>query len=274
MTNFAMPISSLMSSPVVTIPAAATLTEANEILHQRCISCVAVMDGDRAVGVITRTDLLRVGRYESRSRAGEANGEAKAQARAPALLTFPAGRTVSDAMKREVVALPPGAAVSAAARTMLQRRMHRVFVMDGEALLGVFSTKDVLLAIREQRIATPVAEAMSSPVFTIPLTAPLSLAADRLDKAHVSGLCVIDESDWPVGTLTQNEVMAARDLPADTPIEEVMSYAMLCLDVRTPLYRAAGYAHATRARRVLAVEGRHLKGVMSGLDFARVASEG
>jgi hypothetical protein len=49
-----------------------------------------------------------------------------------------------------------------------------------------------------------------------------------------------------------------------------MSYAMLCLDVRTPLYRAAAYAHATRARRVLAVEGRHLKGVLTGIDFARV----
>lgn len=267
MNDFAMPISSLMTSPVVTLDAGASLPEANRILHDHGVSCVAVTEDDRAVGVLSRTDLLRAGRFESRARA-ERTG------RAPALLTFPGGRRVADVMKREIVTLPLTAAVSAAARLMIQRRIHRVFVVDGAALAGVLSTKDVLLAIRERRITVPIAEAMSAPVFTIPLTAPISLAADRLDKAHVSGLCVVDESEWPVGTLTQAEIMGARDLPANTPIEEVMSYAMLCLDVRTPLYRAAGYAHATRARRVLAVEGRQLKGVMTGLDFARVAAVG
>jgi len=265
MTTFAMPISSYMSAPVVTIDQRARLAEAHQLMQDRRISCLAVTEDERPAGVLSRTDLLRVGRFETRARA-TANGGA-----AP-LLTFPPDRRVDVVMRRQIVALPPTAAVSAAAATLIQRRIHRVFVMDGEALTGVFSTKDLLVAIREQRLAAPVSEVMSTPAYTIPLSAPLSAATDQLEKAKVSGLCVVDESDWPVGSFTQTEALASRDLPAGTPVEEVMSYAMLCLDVRTPLYRAAAYAHATRARRVLAVDGRQVKGVLTGLDFARAVS--
>lgn len=264
-TPFEMPISSLMSSPVATIADSATLTEAHQMLRDRGVSCVVVTAGERAVGVLSRTDLLHEGRVEARAR-----GEVK-EPFAP-LLTFPEGRKVEGVYKREIVALAPTATVAAAARTLVERHIHRVFVMDGGDLVGVLSTKDVLVAIREARLTAPIAEAMSTPVFTISLSAPLAQATDQLEKAHISGLCVVDESDWPVGTFTQTEAIAARELPDSTPMEEVMSYAMLCLDVRTPLYRAAGYAHATRARRVLAVEGRHLKGVLTGIDFARVAA--
>jgi CBS domain-containing protein len=83
---------------------------------------------------------------------------------------------------------------------------------------------------------------------------------------------VVDDDEWPVGTFTQAEGLGARGLPGDTPLEEAMSYAMLCLDVRTPLYRAAAHAHATRARRVLAVSEGRVRGILTGLDFARVAA--
>ncbi|MFT3776642.1 MAG: CBS domain-containing protein [Minicystis sp.] len=267
MTSFATPISAFMTSPVMSIPETASLAAAHQLLRDRSVSCLAVTRDDRPAGVISRTDLLRAGRFAARARDG---GSAS---RAP-LLTFPDDKKVGDVMRRDIIALPPEATVSAAARTLMEHRIHRVFVRDGDRLRGVFSTKDLLLAIREKRIGAPIAEAMSTPVFTVPVGATLALATDRLDKAHISGLCVVDEDAFPVGTFTQTEAMTARDLPADTPVEEVMSYAMLCVDVRTPLFRAAGYAHATRARRVLAVEGRRLAGVVTGLDFARVAAAG
>ena len=39
----------------------------------------------------------------------------------------------------------------------------------------------------------------------------------------------------------------------ETPVERVMSYETICLDVRTPLYRVAGHAMQMRVRRILAV---------------------
>lgn len=258
MPQYAMPISSLMTTPVVTISDTAALAEANELMLSRGLSSIVATTGGRAAGVVTRTDLLRIGRVEARTKGR------------PALLTFP-DAPVSSVMQREIVALPATAPVSDAARVMVDRRIHRVFVMNGDEAAGVFSTKEVYLAVRDARAREPIADYMSAPVVTLPLTSPLSVAVDRLHEARISGLCVVDEHGWPVGTFTQQEALAARDLPPETPLEEVMSYAMLCLELGTPLYRAAAYAHATGARRVLAVENRRVRGVLTGLDFARAA---
>ena len=113
-------------------------------------------------------------------------------------------------MHQGIIAVPPSESVATAARTMVSKRIHRVFVMQGSRLEGVFSTKDVLLAIRDKRVDTPIAEVMSTPVFTIPARSPVSLALERLEKARVTGLCVVDDEEMPVGTFTQNEALETR----------------------------------------------------------------
>jgi CBS domain-containing protein len=260
MLRLSMPVSTFMTAPAIAVSETALLADADQVLRDRNVSCVAVVGEDgRPVGAISRTDLLRIGRVEARLRSR------------PALISFP-DRQVRDAMIRGLVAVTPETALSAAARTMASCRIHRVFVMTGDELAGVLSTKDVLLAIDAARVITPIREVMSAPVHTIPLSAKLSLAVDRLEQAHVSGLCVVDDDGWPVGTFTQREALASRDLAGDTRVEEVMSYSMLCLPTLTPLHRAAAHAYATRARRVLAIEDRYVRGVLTGLDFARFAA--
>ena len=255
-----MPVSLYMNAPVISVSEGAKVTEVHRILSERHISCVPIVDdGGAAVGVLSRTDLLRVGRLETKT-----HGRGL-------LLSLP-DQTAREVMRAGVFMVAPGTQVGQAANVMIKRRIHRVFVGDEGRLEGVFSTKDLLLAIQDKRVSMPIREVMASPAFTIPSSAPLSLATDRLAKAHVSGLVVIDEEEWPVGTFTQTEAMLARDVHTDTAVEEVMSHAMLCMDVRTPLHRAAAQAHATRARRVLAVEDRQVHGVLTGLDFARAAS--
>ncbi len=257
MANFAMPVSEYMSAPVVSLKLSASLFEVRRTLDDQEISCIPLLDEQaRCVGVISRTDLLRVGRYQ----AGASRGAA--------LLTLPDKRA-GEVMHAEVISIAPGSSIAEAARLMVKRRIHRVFVLDEGRLAGVLSTKEILAAIRDKRVVTPISEVMAAPAFIIPSSAPVSLATDRLAKAHVSGLVVVDEEQWPIGTFTQAESLRARDLPRETFVEEVMSHAMLCMDVRTPLHRAAAQAHATRARRVLAVEDRKVKGVLTGLDFAR-----
>lgn len=260
MTNFAMPVSLYMQEPVITVPEGAPLTEVHRVLAERQISCVPIVDaGGAPVGVLSRTDLLRIGRLTTKTR-----GRGM-------LLSLP-HQTAREAMHTGVFTVAPDTQVAQAANVLVKRHIHRLFVEDGGQLVGVLSTKDLLLAIRDKRVATPIREVMAAPVFTLPASAPLSLATDRLARAHVSGLVVVDEEEWPVGTFTQTEALLARDVHTDTPVEEVMSHAMLCFDARTPLHRAAAQAHATRARRVLAVEDRRVQGVLTGLDFARAAS--
>lgn len=262
-----MPVSLYMSETLVTMAETATLAEVDATLNRFGISCVPIVDdAGNCTGVLSRTDLLRIGRVE-----------AKRGARTGALLELP-NSSAKEVVKASPVTVLPDTPVAEVAKLLVKHHIHRVFVRDATStdesrpsLLGVVSTKEVLAAIRDKRLTLPICDFMAHPVFTIEYTASLSAATDRLRNAHVSGLVVVDEDESPIGVFTQVEALEARELPPETLVEEVMNYAMLCLDVRTPMYRAAGQALATRARRVLAVHDRRVRGILTGIDFARAA---
>jgi CBS domain-containing protein len=158
-----------------------------------------------------------------------------------------------------------------AAQKMLDACVHRVYVVSRGELQGVLSTQDLMLAVRDLRWNHPVSEVMSSPVFTVRGTEPIALATERLARAHVSGLVVVDENQWAIGIYAQSDALGAADWPRETPIEEVMNPRLLVVPARTPTYRAAAQAAATRARRVVATSREEIVGILSGLDFARAA---
>ncbi len=258
MSSLQTPVEHYMSSPVHTVALDVDLNTAQAKLSGLGISSLAVVEGDRLAGVISMTDLIRVGRRQA-----EAGSERE-------LLTLPE-MAVRQLMSKEVVAVAPGDAVGVAAHEMVRGHFHRVYVQKEGELIGVLSTKDVMRAIQDKRMRSPISAWMSAPAFTVRATEPISLAVERLEKAHISGLVVVDEG-WPVGLLTQREALEARDSSGDTLVDQVMNPAMLALDVSTPLHRAAAQAAALRVRRVIAVKHRSIEGILTGIDFARAAA--
>jgi CBS domain-containing protein len=252
-------VAEYMSSPVITIDGSRSLTDADEEMRARGISALVVVDGARPSGLLSRTDLLRV-----------ATGDNRPSVAGPRRLTLPAGR-VSDLCTPFLVTVSPEDSVASAAREMVTRHIHRVPVRRGDELVGVLSTKDVMVAVREARIAAPISSWMSAPLLAVQATDSVASALERLTKGDVTALVVM-EGTSTIGLFTQVEALAARQLPGETPVEEAMSQALLCLPQATPTFRAAGFAVSTVARRVLAVEHHHAVGFLSGIDFARAAA--
>jgi CBS domain-containing protein len=247
-----------MSSPAHSIGTEESLDAAYTLLGGLGISSLAVVEDDGSLaGVISMTDLIRVGRVQ-------AGSSAKA-----ALLTLP-NRSVARHMTRNVATVAPDESISLAASKMLEGHFHRVFVEQDGRPVGVLSTKDIMLAIRDKRTTTPISRWMRSPAFTIRAREPISLATERLERAHISGLIVVDNG-WPVGLFSQREALEARDCPRAMRVDETMSSAMLALDVDTPLYRAAAQAAELRVRRIIAVKHRSIEGILTGIDLARSA---
>ena len=260
MSNFAMPVELYMTSPVRTMGCDATLEAARDAMGTQ-ISSVAVVDEGRLAGVVTRTDLLREGTMETGRRPRDR------------LLELPS-RPVSEVMTSPVATVSPTTSVREAGARMAKERIHRLFVVSDEgALVGVLSTKDVMRCVGEQNVRQPITTFMSTPVFTVRAEEPIALATERLDKARVSGLVVV-ENGWPVGVFTQRESLVSAALDRATAVEEVMSPALLCMHVDTPTHRAAAQAAATTVRRVIAIEDREMRGILTGLDFARVVAGG
>ena len=259
MSPFDQPAADFMSAPVATIHPESALADAERRLTEGAHSCLAVVGDDgRLCGVLSRTDILRIGRL----RAGLADE--------PRLLAMP-HQTVRMKMIHDVVTADPTTPLRAVAAAMVQRSIHRIFVIENGRPVGVVSTRDLMQAIIKARVSEPLARWMSSPVVTVDATDSIATATDLLHRSHVRGVVVVDQG-WPVGLFTQTEALAAAELDSSTQVEEVMSCALLCLPPNLPLFRAAAFAVKSQARRVLAVASREVQGILSGLDMAHVVA--
>jgi CBS domain-containing protein len=151
---------------------------------------------------------------------------------------------------------------------MTRQNIHRLYISSDRRPEGVLSTKDLMQAVVDERVSLPVSELMNK-VVTVQASEPLSVAIDRLAQAEQSGLVVV-EDDWPVGVFTQEDALAAREAPPEEPVDHFMQPRVICVPVALPAFRAAEQAIAGHSRRVLAVDGTAVRGIVSGMDFARL----
>jgi CBS domain-containing protein len=110
----------LLQSPVITVPESTPLADVQRILVDERVPAIVVVDEERTlIGLVTRTDVLRV------------------------LLDEP-DALVAQAMSRFVVALPVDSTIEAAAALMATENVGQVVVTgrDGE-LLGLVSAVDI-----------------------------------------------------------------------------------------------------------------------------------
>jgi CBS domain-containing protein len=238
-----------MSSPVLAVGVDDSVAHAHDLMRSHRVSAVLVLGKDgTAAGVISRRDLLR--------------------ARLPLRGALPS-KAASELMSRPVIAVPLGAPVRDACRLLVERHIHRVFVLEDGRPAGVFSTREAMAAVREARIDRPLGDCVRRDIVSVETTTPVREAIDLLESAGVGGVIVI-EGTLPVGLFTEREALEARGHALTTPTEELMTAALLCLPAATPLFRAAGFALATTARRIVVTDHHHAKGVVTGLDFARI----
>lgn len=128
-----MRVAELMQSNVRTVPCETSIAEAVVSLADAHVSGMPVVDGSgRVVGVVSTTDVLT------------AEAEAESDDGRRRLLRDTA---VQDIMTPRPFTVAPDDDVREAARQMLYADVHRLFVTDGDRLIGVISTTDIVRAV-------------------------------------------------------------------------------------------------------------------------------
>ena len=254
MANFEMPVTEYMTSPVESIHIGQSLVAANALFSEQGVSALGVVnDAGELKGVVSRTDILHVAIFT--------HGETF---RVP-------DRPVEEIMKSPALQLSPQAPVAEAAKLMLKEHVHRIFVTSDGKPEGVISTRDLMRAVREKRIKTPISEIASGSVVKVRADEAIALAVDRLDLSNKHGLVVVEE-DFPVGIFDQACALDSRRLPPGTAIENAMNVRILILPAGMSIGRAAEQALGMNVRRILIEDDRGVTGIVGGLDFARAMS--
>lgn len=118
----------IMSSSPVTVESSASLADAYRILQERGIRHLIVLEGERVAGVVTDRDLRLA-----------------TSSLAPA--PFPAGSSVAGVMSRDPVTADAADPVEDAARTMRERKIGCLPVLDHGRLAGIITGMDLLDAL-------------------------------------------------------------------------------------------------------------------------------
>lgn len=257
---FRMPVSNYATKHVIAVQPDTLLAAVHLRLTLHRISSMPVLDArERAVGVVSRRDLLRV-------------GEVRIEDDRLPVLVFPEHQ-VKAVMSHPVLTIAPSTSIGEAAGQMLDARVHRIYLEEDGRVVGVLSTTDIMRAIHQKRRKAPIENFMTSPVVMIDRETRLAEATEQLKGSGLSCL-VVAEDRRPVGLFRQEEALAARNRAPDTKVEDVMSYSALCLERSTPVWRAAAQAYSLRAHRIVAMDGDRLVGILTGINLAGAAALG
>jgi CBS domain-containing protein len=133
-----MKVAELMQRDVKSIRSEASVAEAILTLADAHISGVPVVDGTgRMVGVLSSTDVLA------------AEAEADDATSRQALLE---NTEVQEIMTRRPYTVAPTADVREAAQQMLYADVHRLFVTEGDTVVGVISSTDIVRAVAKAQL--------------------------------------------------------------------------------------------------------------------------
>lgn len=133
-----MTVAELMQRNVKTVGSEVSVAEAIVSLADGHISGMPVVDGTgKMIGVLSTTDVLT------------AEAEADDSTARQALLENTA---VKDIMTPRTFTIAPGEDIREAARQMLYADVHRLFVTEGDRVVGIVSTTDIVRAVATGRL--------------------------------------------------------------------------------------------------------------------------
>lgn len=145
----------VMTRDVATIAPATPVRQIAELLYNRGISGVPVIEKGQVVGVVSEGDLItHAGAIGEQRRAWWLNlfGDESAAARQYARTH---GRVARDIMSTNVVAVEETASLAEVARLLERHRIKRVPVLRDGQLVGIVSRRNLLQGLASDRLEAP-----------------------------------------------------------------------------------------------------------------------
>ena len=135
----------IMTKPVITTHANATIAEAVELMLSNKISCLPVTGSDGALlGIVSKSDFLRreeLGTQRVRPRWLEFDLGPGTTADDYARSN---GRIIHQVMNTVVISAAPGASIAHIVNLMMQHRINNVPIVDRERVVGIITRTDLL----------------------------------------------------------------------------------------------------------------------------------
>ena len=135
-------------------------------------------------------------------------------------------RQLLDRKGRQVFSVAPGTPVLEAIRTMAERHVGALLVMEGEKLSGIVSERDYarkVILMGRSSADTPVRDIMTAAVITVQPETPVEKCMQIMTERRVRHLPVI-ENGRVVGMVSIGDLVKAVIAEQQQQIEQLESY--------------------------------------------------
>ncbi|MFI5309048.1 MAG: CBS domain-containing protein, partial [Polyangiales bacterium] len=258
MGYFARPIREYVSTdaPPPCVAEHTTLPQVQRELDRHAVSALPVVDDrGRVTGMISRSDLLQAGVVRRGGRWHRASLELPDDP-ARALMT------------KNPLSLPLTATVSEAVEILLRERLHQLVAIDDGQLAGIFSVRNAMCAVIDDRVPIALESLMTPGVVAVRAVEPVQRALERLETAQVHALVVTD-GELPIGLFGQPEALAAMRAMTPSRVEDWLDARLLCAPTTLAAHRAATQAVALGVDHIVALDHGTMAGILTASDLAR-----
>jgi len=197
-------VRAIMSKPVRTLDPSEPVEAGARLMLDETISAVVLIVDGRVEGLVTDSDFLKC--YTDDRPLGTSSA-----------WHF---RKVADHMSTHIYSLQPDDVTLAASRLMRERRIRHVLITQDEHLVGIVSDRDVRKAVFRELVESQQADdrgpgqfrrvklrdIMSHRVETVAPSTTLADAADRMTRAKVSALPVMEQQRL-LGIITETDLL-------------------------------------------------------------------
>ncbi|UGS21561.1 CBS domain-containing protein [Flavobacterium cyclinae] len=132
------PVSTIMTKNVVKLNLSDDLTKAEMLFKKHHIRHIPVVYSNKIVGMLSYTDLLRI------SFADAIDDEDDVDTTVYNMFT------VEQVMAKKLVSIPPDATIKEAAQILATKEFHALPVCEGDLLVGIITTTDLIKYLIDQ----------------------------------------------------------------------------------------------------------------------------
>lgn len=133
------PVSAIMTKNVIKLNLADDLTKAEQLFKQNKIRHIPVVNGNRIIGMLSYTDLLRISFVDAVDDDAEIVD-------ATVYNMF----TVEQVMAKKLVTISPESTIKETAEILSKNEFHALPVCLGELLVGIVTTTDLIKYLIDQ----------------------------------------------------------------------------------------------------------------------------
>ena len=242
-------VGDVMSKDAAVISPEEIVISAAKIMSDSKISCLVVVDQGNVAGIITETDVLR--------RIGD-KGKDIYQAKLGRIMSSPVESVTSDLSVLE------------AGKIMDVRHVKRLPVIDDGKLAGIVTQTDLVRALTSYGLWRDVSEIMSRNIASIQRHESVANAAKIMTSCKLSCIIVMDGDDV-AGILTEKDmlgrVVALQKDPANTRMEEVMSFPVTTIPWNFSVFSASKIMEEMNIRRLVITKDKCMCGVVTQTDI-------